>query len=93
MKKVYNSKMNSTYFCWPERNAELHLSTKSSLNRTQSLKGRKSLNYVLPQPQSSKTKHAPLITSTSPGNYKNPPRIKANPRKVKVDRCKVQSFQ
>ena len=48
MKKLYNSEMNSsTYFCWPERNPEIHLSTKSSLNRTQSLKGRKSLSICI----------------------------------------------
>ena len=39
MERPYKSEMNSTYFCRPERNAEIHLSTKTLLNRTQSLKG------------------------------------------------------
>ena len=83
MKKLYSSEMNSsTYFCQPERSPEMHLSTKSPLNRTQSLKGRKSLSMYFLNP-SLPTKHTPLITSTSPGNYENPPRI--NPMQKSVN--------
>ena len=82
MEKPHKSVLNSTYFCWPERNGEIHLSTKSLFNRTQSLKSWKSLTMYLLNP-SLPTKDTPLITSTSPGNYENPPGI--NPMQKSVN--------
>ena len=88
MERPYKSEMNSTYFCWPERNGEIHLSTKSLLNRTQSLKGWKSPTMYLLNP-SLPTKDTPLITSTSPGNYENPPGI--NPMQKSTCQLKINS--
>ena len=76
MKKLYISEINSVYFYWPERNKNYILSTKCSLNRTQSLKSWQSLTIIFYFLNPSLlAKHTPLITTASPGNYENPPRI------------------
>ena len=73
MKRLYNSEMNSTYFC----SAGLKEMQKTSLHivfwldRTQSLKSWKSLTKYFLDPRLP-TKQTPLITTTSPGNYENP---------------------
>ena len=59
MKKLYNSEMNSTHFCWPERNAEIHLSNKVLIERDSVPQMLKVTKYLLPQPQSSNLTHTP----------------------------------
>ena len=73
-KKLYNSEINSAYVRWPERKEKYILARSvhwTELSPSQAIVA----YYMYFLNPSLRAKHTPLITTTSPGNYGNPPRI------------------